>query len=369
MNNIVTILCSGVAMGVYTPALAVRYQLSKLNIDSEVVVLESLYVKEKRDKLNATKKVFHNNFRIAKKAHEMARDITPSLDNELIDELFSKWNAEGRHLFIVFSGFWMPILIKYKDFAFPNKVCADLVIVDSVISPSWKSFKGDIPESFTITRLFNYDEKSIVQKIFMPQISPPDFSERENRLVIHGGGWGMGTFKNYIPELNELGINLNVIVYFKEENFKKNSKNKYFMIDPDWRPWHKDKEGKVQFPPFGEVYTESKDIFSNREEYNELFYLIEKSKGIISKPGGSTLVESLASATPIIFLDPLGEHEAKNAELWINLGLGITYEDWKSHDFSFEILEKLHNNLLIAQKLGSDYASWYKEHSFPVLQP
>jgi hypothetical protein len=169
----------------------------------------------------------------------------------------------------------------------------------------------------------------------------------------------MGTFKSHIPELNARGIGLNIVVYFKEDSFEKNIKNRYYMIDPSWRPWHGNKRGRVEFPPFGEVYNESGDVFTNREEYNELFYIIAGCKGVISKPGGCTLVESLASATPIIFLDPLGEHEEKNAELWTGLGLGITYEDWKNSEFSFDVLEILHNNLLIARETEFDYVTSY----------
>ncbi len=358
-NEIVTVLCSGVAMGVYTPALAVRYQLESHKIHTDVVVLESLYVKDKLNKINDTKKVFHKDFRIAKKAHEMAKEITPNLDQELVNRLFDDWKNQDRQRFIVFSGFWMPILIKYREFVYPKKVYADLVIVDSVISPSWKSYKGEVPENFEIERLFNCDEGRIVQKIFTPKDPIPSFMEREDSLVIHGGGWGMGTFQSHIPELNELGIGLNIVIYFKEDNFKKNCKNRYYMIDPSWRPWYKNKQGRVEFPPFGEVYSESGEIFTNRDEYNELFYIIAGCKGVISKPGGCTLVESLASATPIIFLDPLGEHEEKNAELWTNLGFGIAYEDWKNSDFSFDVLERLHNNLLSAKELEFDYVTSY----------
>ncbi|MDP4182945.1 MAG: UDP-glucuronosyltransferase [Bacillota bacterium] len=358
-NRIVTVLCSGVAMGVYTPALAVRHQLENNKIDTDVVVLESLYLEDKRNKINDTKKVFHKDFRIAKKAHEMAKDITPSLDKELVNELFANWRDQERQHFIVFSGFWMPILMKYREFVHPQKVYADLVIVDSVISPSWKSYKGEIPENFEIQRLFNCDEGRITQKIFTPKNPPPSFKEKEDRLVIHGGGWGMGNYQSIIPELNERGIGLNIVMYFKEDNFTKNIKNRYYMIDPSWRPWHKNKQGRVEFPPFGEIYRESGEVYSNREEYNELFYIIAGCKGVISKPGGCTLVESLASATPIIFLDPLGEHEEKNAELWINLGFGIAYEDWKNSGFSFDTLERLHNNLLIARNIEFDYVNSY----------
>jgi hypothetical protein len=345
-----------VAMGVYIPALAVRHQLDKSGINSEVVVLESLIVEEKRNKIKDTKKIFHRDFRVAKKGHEMARDITSSLDQSLLDELFEHWKSEGRHFFIVLSGFWMPVLMKYREFVYPKDVYADLLIVDSIISPSWKSYKGGYPQGFNIIKLFNFDESRIGKKIFTTKEAIPFFSSREDRVVVHGGGWGMGTYQNYIPQLNENGIDLNVVLYFKED-LKRNNRNRYFMVDPKWQSWHKDKDNKVVFPPFGEIYECMDTVFTYREEYNELFYVILKSKGIVSKPGGSSLIDSLASATPMIFLEALGEHEEKNAELWINLGFGITFEDWKNRGFSFDILKSLHTNLLKEQKFKNDYVT------------
>lgn len=358
-NTVVTILCSGVAMGVYIPGLALRYQLDNLHLDSEVVVLENLFVTEKRDKLNDTKKVFHKDFRIAQKAHQMAKDITPSLDETRVQELFGQWRSEGRYRFIVFSGFWLPILERYREYVKPHTLYADLVHMDSVVSPSWKSFKNAINENFEVIRLFNYEAQRLEHSLFTPQKALPRFADREDRLVIHGGGWGMGVFQTKIPELNEQGIGLNIMVYFKEEGFKPDARNRYFMVDPDWRPWHQDHLGRVMFPPFGEIYGETAEFFINRDEYHELFYVGARSKGIVSKPGGSTLVDSLASATPIIFLDALSDHEARNAELWTGLGFGIAYDDWAKSGFSFAVLEKLHQNLLAVSGKQDDYAASY----------
>lgn len=357
-NKMVTILCSGVALGVYNPALSVRYELLKFDISSEVVVLESLYKEDKRNKINESKKVFHNNFKIARKAHQMARDITPNLNSALMKEIFNKWKLEKRVNFIVFSGFWIPVLTDYMNFMAPVEICADLVIVDSVSSPSWNSYKGSLPESFTVKKLFDYKTGNIIQKLFSLDMDLFDYNTRDTSLVIHGGGWGMGTFQNYIPKLNKMGIKLNVIIYFKNENFKKYYLNRYFMIDPSWRPWHKDNNGNVTFPPLGEV-TENEEKFVMGNKYNELVYIILNSKGIISKPGGATLVESFASATPVIFLDPLGEHEKKNAALWVSLGFGIYYEDWEKENFSFDLLEEIHKNILSETYKKEKYVDSY----------
>lgn len=371
----ISILASGVAMGVFIPALAVKNQLENLGMKSEVLVLESLIIEEKRNKINQTKKIFHKNFELAKVGHRMAKDISPNLDNGLLNKLFNKWESEDCKHFIVFSGFWLPVLERYKEFTRNEQIFADLVIVDSDISPSWKSYKGNIDKEFDYIMIFDAQNKKIGPKLFIPKEPVVHFEERENRIVAHGGGWGMGTYQNKISELNSAGVDLNIMIYSEEDLDNRSSENKYFMVDPSWVPWgKKNMDGHtenlvkdIEFPPFAEIKGDKAPVFSNRKEYHELFYVIERSKGIISKPGGSTLVDSLASATPIIFVDALGEHEERNAELWISLGFGISYNEWKKTGFLLDILQKLNKNLLKQRESGDSYVNSYIKRRHPVL--
>ncbi len=68
----------------------------------------------------------------------------------------------------------------------------------------------------------------------------------------------------------------------------------------------------------------------------------------MSKPGGGTLLDSLWSATPAVLLEPFGAHEQRNADLWIQLGYGISFEDWQNQGFAPEVLQELHEALLKA---------------------
>ncbi len=86
---------------------------------------------------------------------------------------------------------------------------------------------------------------------------------------------------------------------------------RYFMVDSEWSPWNKNQNNQHEYPPFGEIIDFNKKSFRNKEEYHEFYDLVKQSKAIISKPGGGTLIDSLASATPIILLDPYGYAEQK----------------------------------------------------------
>jgi UDP-N-acetylglucosamine:LPS N-acetylglucosamine transferase len=77
---------------------------------------------------------------------------------------------------------------------------------------------------------------------------------------------------------------------------------------------------------------------------------------MVSKPGGGTMLDSIWSATPLVLLEPFGEHEARNAELWERLGFGISVDRWRDTGFAVEVLEEIHDNLLRAKPGIPDYA-------------
>lgn len=346
-DNTITILCSGVALGVYIPAILTEYQLRSEGLDTEVVVLEDLLPKDKKNKVLENKKAFHQSFRVALTGQKMARDLWPILDQNAVDALFKKWKSEKRLDFIVFSGFWMSVLKEYalrSGFKY-QELNIDIIHMDAVISASWRNYQTE-SQLFNNVWLFNWTEKRLTYELPISQVTPKAYHERQERFVIHGGGWGMGTYQSKIPELEENGIPLDIIAYDVSETTKPKQGNRYFMIDPVWSPWQRNKENRHEFPPFGEVVPGSTPIFRNKPEYHELFDLISSSKGIISKPGGATLLDSLSSATPIIMLEPFGDYEEKNADLWEALGFGIRYNDWRQTGYSREVLTQLHENLL-----------------------
>ncbi|MDB9513157.1 hypothetical protein PN499_18345 [Kamptonema animale CS-326] len=346
----ITILGSGVALGVYIPALLVNYQLRKLNLDSDVMVLENYYTDDSREKLKAYKKAYHTNFSVALMGHKMTKDISASLDDNLVNNLLENWQAENRLKFIVWSGLWMPILEKYREQIAPKKLNVDACRIDADISATFKINKS-INQNYNEIWLWNWEQKKLIHEIPVTNQPPIPYADRKNRFVIHGGGWGIGTYQSRIAELEAQGILLDIVAYYPEETERKNSGNRYFMVDPDWSPWIKNQNNQHEFPPFGEVSDLNNKNFQTKEEHHLFHDLVKQSKAIISKPGGGTLIDSLASATPIILLEAYGYAEEKNAAIWEYLGYGISYEKWKKMNYSLEILEQLHQNLLNKNRL------------------
>lgn len=351
-----TILCSAMGLGFYNPGLIVEYYLSLEDIPTQVLVFENYIEGDKRQNIKDNIKAFHDNFRIAIKATTVPRDIRDSFDNVKIDELLKKWYAEGRKDFTVLSGYWMFIIDIYRQRYGLEDTNVDMLYVDSDYSPSWSSyrkFRLEEHNDYKEIWLFNYEKQSLIYELPISNKPIIPYQDRENRFVIHGGGWGMGTYQKRIKDLQDKKILLDVIINYYEEAEDKVEGNRYFMNNPEWSPWLLDDDNQHEFPPFSEV--NDNIAFSNKKEYHMLYDVIRSDKAIISKPGGATLIDSLASATPIILLKAFGKHEKKNGELWCALGFGIMFEDWEKSNFSIEILDELHKNILKYRNANINY--------------
>ncbi|MFC4101446.1 hypothetical protein [Paenibacillus xanthanilyticus] len=346
MSNTITLLCSGVALGVYIPAIQLNYQLRQRGLHTEVEVLENYLEDAKRGKIGSTKREFHNSFKFALKGQKLAlaTDFRSSLDALAVDALLARWHAGKRRTFMVFSGFWLPIVEQYKDVYGLADVQVDIIHIDSDYSPSFQNYL-DLCERSSNIWLFHADSGRLLNRINVTDDEPVPFASRRRSCLIHGGGWGMGTYQAKIPELREAGVSLDIVTYYPEEAENGQEGERFFLVDPDWSPWRPDERGEYIFPPFAEIEAGKLPRFLNDARYPLLFDVARRDLAIISKPGGSTLVDSLSAATPIVFLEPFGPHEQKNADLWIRHGFGIAYDDWRRSGFSTAILEELHANL------------------------
>jgi hypothetical protein len=344
----ITILCSGVALGVYVPALLVNHQLRVRGAATEVVVLESLFTVEKQARILQNKAAFHRDFAVARMGQRMVRDVSPNLDAQCVERLYQGWLADERRLFIIFSGFWMPLLDLYRQRIAPARLWAHLLHMDAAVSASWSkvtvAYEGHQP-----IWLFSDETKRLHYQLIEPQEPEIPYGERPHRYLIHGGGWGMGTYQDKIPILQAAGLDLDIVAYDPREAEVQREGQRYFLVDPAWSPWRKGPNGEHEFPPFGQVIPGAPPCFRNRTDSHELLHLARQARAIISKPGGATLLDSWAAATPLVMLEPFGDYEAKNASLWRAMGFGIAFDEWQKTSFSLGALEPLHRNLLRSQ--------------------
>jgi hypothetical protein len=359
----VSILCSGFGLGFYVPGLLLDYQLTQRNVATEVVVFEHYIEQDKKEKINDSRRTYHENFKMALLASKIPGDIRNSLAFGQISDLIRQWKQEERRDFIVLSGHWVYILDMLREqVEYPLNV--HLVYVDSAPSPSWSNlmkYNADYNRFYREIWLYDSNTQAINYRINVTEEPIVPYGERPTRFLIHGGGWGMGTYQGKIPELEAQGISLDIIAYDPKETESSSPDNRYYMIDPAWNAWDKGDSERYQLPPFSEIRPDAQPEFRIASRHHGAYDVLKRAKGVISKPGGGTLIDSLSSATPMIFLEPFGKHEQKNTDLWLSHGLGIMYEDWKKAGYSLDVLEPIHHRLVERKEASKDYADEFME--------
>lgn len=331
------LLGSRVALGVYVPAVILLRRLVKEGNIAEFIYLEELYV-GKEEALEKNKRQFHKNFKLAKAGHVLPNRNVSSVDTEKKLAFFEKCTNEKYDRIIIFSGFWLSIMEELINYC-PDYVDRVMAIhMDTTYSNSWKLYdRSFVKEEW----LFNKERNEIKNIIDATDYIRP--KDKNGRIVVHGGGWGMGDYSSKIKALNDLGYKLDIILYYKDELDESNVLNKYYLLDPDWRPSDK----KNDFPHL--LVYENGDWREYEPEDEALgspmISLIRHASAVLSKPGGGTLLDSMITGTPIIFSEELAVYEKTNKDLWEEKMFGIDYYEW-INDADRELkLEKITENI------------------------
>ncbi len=354
----VTILTSGVGLGTYIPALLIERQLRGRGCRAEVVVLEDYFTPGHRDAHLAHRKAHHESFALAQMAHRMARDVADCIDGTRAGQLLERWAGEGRRHFIVWSGFWLPILEDYRRLAGGAALEVDHCRIDAEVSASFRVHPG-LASAGRAVWLWHWEERRLEHRIPVTGIAPVPFAERDVRLAVHGGGWGIGTYRETARELGGTPFALDIVVHDPAEAQRPGPRDRHFMLDPGWHPWSRNAEGGHDFPPMGEITGRGEVLYRRRDDFHVFHEVIRRAKAIVSKPGGCTLIDSLDAGTPVVLLEPYGYAEKSNARIWEHLGFGISYEAWRATGFDERVLERLHANIANRAHAGIDYPGAY----------
>jgi hypothetical protein len=300
-----------------------------------------------------SRRKFHADFRMALMAQRLATDITNQLDTAEAERTLQRWRASERRRFVVFSGFWATLLHRYiRDYA-PGPVAVDFCHVDSAPSSSWGLVEKRLPGIRDVWFL-HFETRAVHYRLDVNSAPPVPFAERAPRLLCHGGGWGMGTYRERTRTLAEHELLLDLLCYEHDE-LDALPGARHFILDPDWFPFRL-RRGESLFPPLGSLQPGGAVHYTVNPEFPELYNLTRCASAIVSKPGGGTLIDCLSAATPLIILEPFGEYERNNGLLWRELGLGIDFDEWVRAGCSLKALEPLHHNLLAARKRLPSYA-------------
>lgn len=320
--------------------------MTSQGLQAETFVLETYFQSAAQKKLLELKKQIHQSFSFAKMAQKVSSDIKSSYDPAKIDALYRSWgNCRTIHL-VVFSGFWVSIIDQfYADYKHQLEINVQIIHMDASWSASWKPHDQLSPD-YKHNWLYNLSLKAVNFTIgtTLPVIP---FSERANEVLIHGGGWGIGTYQRTLKSAIRDQYHLNVIAY-AEADVTDNPNITFYQQKPRWNAWIKDENGKHTFPPL--IHRPVSQAPPKIEmEYNgcsPIYRIVASAQAIISKPGGATIMDSLHAATPLIFLENYGKYETDNAQLWQSLGLGMPFTEWEETGFDGGLLHQMHKNIL-----------------------
>jgi hypothetical protein len=351
MGESATILCAGPGLGFYVPGAILAVQLRRRR-PVDLVAIEGLLPPSRQATVRQSRLAFHRDFRVALMGQRVARDITAELDGDAVAAMLLRWGMQGRRRFIVFSGFWVPLVERYLRESAPASTRVDYCHVDTVPSTSWR-LVAQRPPGVRDVWFASWEEQRLCYRLDVSGEPPLAWGERSGRLLAHGGGWGMGTYRERIRPLQERQLPLDVLCYEPSELTPGHDATGHYYLDPDWFPWT---PGDCLFPRLGQVDGSGSIRYTSNPEYPELFRVIRRALAMISKPGGGTLIDSLAAATPLILLEPFGDYERKNGLLWKHLGFAIDFDDWFAGGCQTEVLEALHRNLLAARAQVESYA-------------
>lgn len=358
-----TVLTSAVGLGVYLPALLIQRALSGQGVAAEIEVIEAQYRPEKQQAHVASRDAQQRDFALAKIANRMVRDVADCLDAARVQRLFAHWAGQGRDRFVVWSGFWLPLLDGYRRYSgLPLKL--DHCHIDAAVSASFR-IHSQFADAGRDVWLWNWDRRELGHRIAVGTRPARPYSQRDATLVMHGGGWALGTYLDTLSELSRADYGLNVVVPQAQAPLPRRERDRHFALDAEWRAWIRNPGGGHDFPPMFELNNDGSRVALDNAGHHAMHELIRDAKAIVSKPGGCTLIDSLAAATPVVFLEAYSASEERNASIWRHLGFGISYEDWRSSGFDEDTLRGLHENLLSAQDQGTDYIRSLLESSSP----
>jgi hypothetical protein len=199
------ILTASSGLGTYVPAVQLYHELSRGQQPAGMTVLESLYCDDKLAQLVAFRSRFQREFRYALaakgflKLHSMADNLCPDKCAKLVAD----WKQAGERRFMVFSGFWLPLLCHYRE-RLGKEISVSCVQLEAVISPSWRSHLDDYPYDLEIVWLYSSQDERLVQMLVPPHADVV----RADQLVVHGGGWHIGDYADTVDALATAGYTL-----------------------------------------------------------------------------------------------------------------------------------------------------------------
>lgn len=223
---------------------------------------------------------------------------------------------------------WL-VLSSYVDYFFvSNEQMKKDMILEGIYDE--KIFVTGIPVSERFSEDFDKDE---IYSYF--ELSP----EKQTVLFFAGGEFGLGRDTTYmvLKALIRMYKNLQIVAISGKN--KKMNKKFNDLVD----------------------LTKSQDRVKIIEYTNKVPELMNISIGVITKPGGLTVTESLVSHLPIVIINPIPGQEEENADFLVNNGVALWIKKGDNIARSLKELsrdeKRMKNMAKKAKELAKPYAT------------
>lgn len=195
--------------------------------------------------------------------------------------------------------------------------------------PESKVFVTGIPISSRFLKTYN--KKEILNEF--------DLEENKKTILFFAGG--------------EFGLGKNKTLQIFEDLIKNFEDIQVIAIAG------KNEKMKLQFESIVQEFNKENNV-RVLEYTNKVPELMSISDLVVSKPGGLTTSESLASNLPMVIINPIPGQEEENAEFLESKGIGI----WiKKNDSAYEIFKSIIDNPKKLEKMKKNTNILAKKHS------
>lgn len=171
-----------------------------------------------------------------------------------------------------------------------------------------------------------------------PTLKLRPYDQRDFAFATHGGGWAMGNFRDVLDQLpGPAAILLPRERAMAEKAALLPRASLFFDIETG-------AEAGTDFARLAEVTETGYRILPPMQHHGAL-EVIARSRALVSKPGGATVVDSYLAQTPVLYLDPISIYEQGNADFIEATGIGMRLSDFLAKGADPALLEACARNL------------------------
>ncbi|WP_340678345.1 hypothetical protein, partial [Paraglaciecola sp.] len=234
-NKHLVILTASSGLGSFIPAVTLSHYLQSIGYSVELCCIEQLYHAKAIVQFNQTRDLCARDMRAAKLAQQLINDartdILLAIDQNRWQELLHRWQHQQCKKFIIFSGFWLPLLAELASKT-EHAISFDAIHMDATHSSSWKHC-----DSLLACRhiwLFNADTQEV--SALTPVTKVKTWQHRSAIVACHGGGWNIGNVKSPLQTLFQHEIS--TLSYVTQPpNDVINKLQHFIKIQANWQPW------------------------------------------------------------------------------------------------------------------------------------